>query len=600
MSRIPGIALRRAGSALRFPIVRRMLLAIVLLLVMAASGSVSRAGTTQGRIVGGSPAAPASWPFIVNLVATGDPMTQPFCGGTLIDPGWVLTAAHCTFNQLDQPVGAGDIEIVIGITNLASPTANTQRIALRGATGIHRHPSYLSDGSFRDDVALLELATPVTQGPDVAVADLTDPLDTVAQSPGRTARIAGWGDTSGAGTFATSLREASVQMLPDASCSAHGASYIPSKMLCAGFDAGGIDACQGDSGGPLTVTSSIQPRQVVAGAVSWGTGCALAGLPGVYTHLAQYRGFIYSTIGVAPPGAPIGISVANTATSATVSWNPPATNGGRAITAYEMIARSDSAIVNRMVVPVTDLSAVAAGLMPGARYSFTVVASNPAGIGPGAIVTPPSPTIGPAVVGIARVGRRLDANPGIWQDTPNPLAIQWQSCDPTGTTCADIPGATGVSHRPSQVDLGRTFRIAVTATNTASSTVLTSLPTGTALPAFTVTKTRVPRVTIARNGIATVSLGLRAESRARLSIQVRDHRGRLQRPIRRASRIGGVLPGLRLGHLIGRVKNATLHGATVAFQARPKGIPRTVRIVIVATNDEGDRTETTFRVRVRL
>jgi trypsin len=57
--------------------------------------------------------------------------------------------------------------------------------------------------------------------------------------------------------------------------------------VCAGYDAGGKDSCQGDSGGPI-----VDAQGTVIGAVSWGTGCALAGFPGVYARVGSLRTFI--------------------------------------------------------------------------------------------------------------------------------------------------------------------------------------------------------------------------------------------------------------------------------------------------------------------
>ncbi len=574
---------------------RRTLLAIVSLVAVGMCTPIVAAAPTGARIIGGADASPASWPFIALLAADAtppDPVNQ-FCGGSLIDRSWIVTAAHCTF----QP---SPIDVFVGVTDLGAAAGSQAR----NVDAVVRHPGYVNDGSFRNDVALLHLDAPVVLGPDAQTIDLVAPTDTAAWDPGSPAHVAGWGTTvapPAASVFVDALQTLDLPILTSADCANYGSAFVPSMMLCAGFPEGVQDACQGDSGGPLTVAATDSGQRVLVGAVSWGNGCADAGFPGIYAHLPNFRTFVYGTIGVTSPSGPLNGRVALGQASATVSWDAPTTTGGRDITWYEVVARSRGQIRSTTVVPAVPRSTVITGLIPGERYEFSVSASNAAGIGPAAVaVAPPTPTGTPSACCVARVGKTLTANIPAWLDAAGPLEIQWQSCGMTLTDCFDLAGATAGTYRPVDADVGRPIQLIVRASNLAGSTTTTSTPTAPVRETFRLVRTRSSRVIRAKAGEVVVSLGLRTEPRASLSIRVLDHRGRLKRPIRHASRIGGKLPGMRSGRMLGRLDDRLDHNVTVAFPGRARGTVRTVRIVIVATNDEGDTTQRTFRVRVRL
>ena len=89
-------------------------------------------------------------------------------------------------------------------------------------------------------------------------------------------------------------------LVSTATCQAFYADYaitLDATMLCAGYEQGGIDACTGDSGGPLLVWNSRQQVWVQIGIISWGSGCAEAGVYGVYTQVASFTGWIEANIG---------------------------------------------------------------------------------------------------------------------------------------------------------------------------------------------------------------------------------------------------------------------------------------------------------------
>ncbi len=147
------------------------------LLVSAAFGQVSP------RIVGGTEAPRGRYPWMVSLAsrAVSSNYSAHFCGGVLIHPHWVLTAAHCV--ERERP---STVEVVVGAHNLKTDVAPAvRRLAVRE---IVLHPDYDAETS-DSDLALLVLAEPVT---DVTPLEIID--DAALCAPGMEAVVLGWGD----------------------------------------------------------------------------------------------------------------------------------------------------------------------------------------------------------------------------------------------------------------------------------------------------------------------------------------------------------------------------------------------------------------------
>ncbi|MFD7258990.1 S1 family peptidase [Streptomyces sp. NPDC059874] len=237
-------------------------------------------------VIGGKPVKVADSPWVVALASRdrfGGTRGGQFCGGVVVAPTTVVTAAHCLARQvLGGPVeSVPDFRVIAGRTELRA--TDGREIAVRAA---RVNPAY-DTGSNAGDLAVLELAEAV---PAHHVLPMAGPGDT-AYAAGTEAAVYGWGDTSGFGDYAYALRAARVTVLSDEVCGraypgdADG-QFRAESMVCAGDDGGGKDACQGDSGGPLVAKGRL------IGLVSWGRGCGRADSPGVYTRIAPLADFV--------------------------------------------------------------------------------------------------------------------------------------------------------------------------------------------------------------------------------------------------------------------------------------------------------------------
>jgi secreted trypsin-like serine protease len=233
-------------------------------------------GTT--RIIGGPPVdSPAAYPWMASLQRLRpDGSSRHFCGGSLIDPEWVLTAAHCV-----SDVTPADFRVVVGALRLSDGGSSHQPVEVRV------HPEYDGDATNGADIALVRLSAPVR---DITPIEPAGTGDRSAWNAGARARVLGWGVTGESGNEPSDeLRWASVFIDADAEMTAaYGDKFKVSDMLGAGRSTGGFDACAGDSGGPLVVgTERAGFRQV--GIVSFGEGCGRPAYPGVYSRLGEGR-----------------------------------------------------------------------------------------------------------------------------------------------------------------------------------------------------------------------------------------------------------------------------------------------------------------------
>lgn len=234
------------------------------------------------RIIGGHEVQPPfRYQFMASLLKVG----KPFCGGILFTNNVVITAAHCTYGD-DK-----DFEVLAHRHNFDVSESDEGAKRL-GVVERITHPDYDTE-TVINDVAIWKLNSTDTT-PTGIVLD----AGALGEDGGALYTVAGWGSVEADGPKSRVLLETQIPHFDVERCTAiyadWGTQVVAEFQLCAGFMVGGKDACQGDSGGPLFVSRS--GGTTLVGIVSWGFGCGLEGLPGVYARVSRLSGWILANI----------------------------------------------------------------------------------------------------------------------------------------------------------------------------------------------------------------------------------------------------------------------------------------------------------------
>ncbi len=248
-------------------------------------------------IVGGQPADPGEflWQALLTVQTPGGTGT---CGGSLVHPRWVLTAAHCATSTTISPgiltyLPVSSFQVTLGEHNRLVQEGTEQ---VRTVVQVVVHPGYFGSGPYGkdNDIALLKLDKPVRLDARTNLIPLLiSPQDDSLVQMNAFVAVTGWGATSQGGNGADILQKAGVLVAPQSTCANAYPQSITDNMICAGLPSGGVDSCQGDSGGPLMGWGGTGGWKL-AGVVSFGAGCAQAMTPGVYTRVSKYVAWIKS------------------------------------------------------------------------------------------------------------------------------------------------------------------------------------------------------------------------------------------------------------------------------------------------------------------
>lgn len=255
---------------------------------------------TGRRIVNGEVIHIKHAPWQIYL-SRGKTNGAEFCGGTIISPHWVISAAHCEMSNPKK------VYVYSGTSHEFPHTNDNGGDNNRVSDKINRwttNPQY-NDFTLENDIALIKMKKKwIFKDNDLNRKPACLPLHSFCAPEDTMFTVSGYGLDSSGGFGTIALNQAAVPVYSSDKCNdpgvtgyaAQGENIPYQSMFCAGGQ--GKDSCQGDSGGPIVLKNSEDDLATVVGVVSWGFGCNEAIHPGVYTNLANYVFWITHVTGV--------------------------------------------------------------------------------------------------------------------------------------------------------------------------------------------------------------------------------------------------------------------------------------------------------------
>lgn len=229
------------------------------------------------RVVGGENAKPGQFPWQVVL---NDKMGA-YCGGSIVNEKWVVTAAHCIKPGVK-------ITVVAGEHNTEEEEHTEQKRNVIRAIPHYNYNATIN--KYNHDIALLELDKPLMLNSYVTPICIANREYTNIFLKFGSGYVSGWGKVFNKGRSSPILQYLQVPLVDRASCLRFTRFTISNFMFCAGFHQGGKDSCQGDSGGPHV--TEVEGISFLTGIISWGEECAVKGKYGVYTKVSHYVNWI--------------------------------------------------------------------------------------------------------------------------------------------------------------------------------------------------------------------------------------------------------------------------------------------------------------------
>ncbi|XP_051743334.1 coagulation factor X isoform X1 [Ctenopharyngodon idella] len=238
------------------------------------------------RIVNGVECPPGDCPWQALLINEDN---IGFCGGTILNQYFILSAAHCMNQSLYTRVVLGEFDTLV----------NEGREATHDVDEILIHKKYMAD-TYNNDIALIKLSKPITFTRFILPACLpeNDFAERVLMRQ-EEGMVSGFGRVREGGLQSTILQKLTVPYIDRGKCIESSNFQISNHMFCAGYDQEEKDACQGDSGGPHV--TRYKNTWFVTGVVSWGEGCARKGKYGVYTQVSKYIRWIQNAMAKVMP-----------------------------------------------------------------------------------------------------------------------------------------------------------------------------------------------------------------------------------------------------------------------------------------------------------